>query len=230
MSDDGRQRKGDDLIPYFRTYGGGKDAEAPLWREVALNQYLKEGVNGRWMMLLLNVYREIRHQEPLVLKYPGAPTQEIQNWIKMPDNYDYKMVYVDLRSSPGGDDTVSNMVIDFPDNAVPFVLDSSGVRASAFSAYRRQGVPLPIKLNTQLDGSRSVKCDLLIAVPALATVHSVPLTISPPVGDVAAKALHLALRFLSVAVALFAFAASGSPEVIHRWWTRRRERKHVIPT
>jgi hypothetical protein len=230
MSDDGRQRSGVDLRPHFRAYGGGKDTEAPIWREVPLNQYLEKGVNGRWMTLLLNVYREIRHQKPLVLKHPGASSQAIQNWLKMPDDYNYKTIYLNLGSAPESDDAVSNMIIEFPDNAVPFVLDSSGFSAPAFNAYRRQGVPLPVKLKSQIDGSHSVKCDLLIAVPALSTVHSVPLTISPPVGDLAAKALRLALRFLSVAVALFAFAASGSPEVIHRWWTKRRERKHAIPT
>jgi len=222
--------RGDDVLPYFDKYGEGQQSGVRIWREIPWSQYLKKGADGRKAMLLANVYREVHHERPLYLRYEVAPSERgIQSALKMPDNSNYGSVYVVLRPVRDGGDALSKVTLTFGESGGLFDLGFGGTRTPEFGAYRRQGKPLPIILTSNLDLSRSAECDLLIAVPALATVHSVRLVIVPVVGNIAAAALRLALRFLSIAVILFALGASGVPEVIHAWWARRKESRHAIP-
>jgi len=230
MRGDEKVRTGIDVLPYLEKYGIGRDPDTRIWRELSLDTYLAGSPDARRAMLLFNVYREVRHPEPLYLKYQVEPTWKgIETRLKMPDNSDHRLVYLGLRASQDGDGALSKVKVAFMDNADPFVLGIGGVRNPGFGAYRRQGVPLPIRLDSKLDVSRSVECDLLIAVPASGTVHLVRLVMLPVVGEIAAKTLRWALRFLAVAIILFALGASGVPEVIHTWRAKREERRrHAI--
>jgi hypothetical protein len=219
---------GYDMLPYLQKFGAGQ-AGGRIWREIPWSQYLRRGADGRKAMLLANVYREIHHDRPLYLRYEVAPSEQgIQSLLKMPNNSNYGTVYMMLRPSREGEGALSKLAVTFGGSENLFDLSFGEANTSEFGAYRRQGIPLPITLASNLDLSRSAECDLLVVVPALAAVHSVRVVILPVVGNIAAEALRLALRFLSAAVILFALGACGTPEVIHTWWAKRKERRHAI--
>lgn len=223
---------GIDIRPYLNKYGIDQSGEQKLWREIDLAEFAAEEDDWRKATLAFSMYQEIRHNKTLYLKYQIAPAwRSIQSRLKFPEEDSYDQVLLGLRASRDGDDALSRVRIAFGDpRENPFVL-GEGVREPSFEIYERpKSAPteLPVTLFSRLDVSRSVECDLLVAVPATATVYAIRLIVVPTMGRLPFDILRSALSFAAIMLVLLLLGAIGvNHGVERRWsWLQRRIRAY----
>lgn len=191
----------EDLRPLLRTYG------EEIWKEMSLEDFKKSSQRERESLLFFNVYREKKNEEPIYLKYQIHPTwRPISSEIRFPDKEAFDHVALDLRTTQDGDGALSKVKIAFGPKDKPFVL-GVGVGPPSFKTFARMKSspePLEIRLDSVLDVSRSVECDLLVAIPALSEVRSIRLVILPALDEKPMVIFQCSLIFLALSGILLA--------------------------
>jgi len=212
------EMSGEDVRPYLANYGSGE-----TWREFGLEQYRRARRHVRRSILVFNVYREKVIAKPMFLKYRLSPQWEaIESGLEIPDDIDHDTVLVGLRASQEGDDALSRVRIEFGKNGdAPFTL-GIGVSEPSYEIFERPKStdnPLPISLQSRLDVSRSVECDLLVGMPNRSIVYSARVIVLPVIGEKASTILVWSLCFVGFIILAFSVGASRLD------WDLTRQRK-----
>jgi hypothetical protein len=185
-----------DIKPFLNMYGEG------IWKEISLQEYTNAADYQRSSMLIFGVYREKKNDQPLYLKYLLYPRwQAIASTIDFPkeDADDFDRVALDLSTPHDGDGALSKVKVAFGSAAKPFVLGVGVGEPSFKNLVRMKSTqePLELRLDSVLDVSRSVECDLRIAIPARSEVRSMRLVIIPVLGEAAMEIFRYSLYFLA---------------------------------
>jgi len=227
MGAEGGQKSGIDIRRYLDDYSSDG-----LWREISLVEFAEADIEKRKSMLVFNIYREVRQEVPLYLKYQVAPWKPIQANIDISGDPAYDGILVGIRHPRGSDGSTPNITVALGDDdrTVLATRDSD----SNFEIIRRMYStenPMPINLQSRLDISRAVECDLLIAVPSRALVHSVPVIILPVLGDRPLQMLRWSLFFIGIVAVFLAVSAIALDQFAHgvvgRLGNVRRSRRPI---
>lgn len=224
----GEEGGGIDIRRYLDYY-----SREGLWREISLESFSSANIERQKAMLAFGIYQEARQEESLYLKYQVAPWKPIAVNIAIDKDPAYDGIILGLRPSRGSDGSTPRIqaVLGNQDPTV-LTIGGGGADFDILSRDSSDENPLPISLQSKLDVSRSLECELLVAVPSRALVHTIPIVILPVIGDLPLQIFRLSLRFIGWILMFLSIGALGIDELVQLAFrkSKRRIREKLRPT